>query len=120
MGYLLRVLRIASYLAAALGLILTFGGTNNEGLLLYGVRFLVIGLVGIGATSFLRDRYLEGEEEEEYNSLLPSPKVETPEEIQSVLFGWLGLSLGMKVLLIAAIVVSLLCILTFCTGEIIN
>jgi len=119
-GYLLRGLRVASYLAAALGLILTFGGTNNDALLLYGVRFLVIGMVGIGATSFLRDRYLEGEEEEEYNSLLPSPKVETPEEIQSVLFGWLGLSLGKKVLLVAVIVFSLLCMLTFYIGDINN
>ena len=53
------------------------------------------------------------EEEEEYNSLLPSPKVETPEEIQSVLYGWYGLAPGKKVLLVATIVISVLCVLSF-------
>jgi hypothetical protein len=112
-GYLLRVLRVASYLAAALGLLLIFGATMNDALLFFGVRFLFMGVAGIGATSLLRDRYLEGTEEEEYNSLLPSPKVETPEEIQSVFYGWYGLTPGKKVLLVAVIVVSVLCMLTF-------
>lgn len=80
MGSLLRGLRVASYLAAALGLILLFGGTYNNALLFYGVRFLLIGVVGIGAKVILRDRYLEGAEEEEYNSL-----VKTPKAVQSIL-----------------------------------
>jgi len=113
MGYLLRVLRIASYLSAALGLLLIFGATINDALLFYGVRFLFMGVAGIGATSLLRDRYLEGTEEKEYNSLLPSPKVETPEEIQSVFYGWYGLTPGKKVLLVATIVISVLCVLSF-------
>ena len=113
MGYLLRGMRIASYLAAALGLLLIFGAIINNALFFFGIRFLFIGVVGIGATSLLRDSFLEGEEEEEYNSLLPSPKVETPEEIQSVLYGWYGLTPGKKVLLVATIVISVLCVLSF-------
>ena len=77
MGYLLRGLRLASYLAAALGLILIIGGVMYEtrdggALLFYGIRILFMSLVGISATSWLRDRLLEGTELDEYQSLAPT------------------------------------------------
>ena len=79
MGYLLRTLRLASYLVVVLGLLLIFGAKLNNSLFFYGIRFLFIGLVGIGSMSMLKDRYIEGtEEEEDYLSLLPTPKIKTP------------------------------------------
>jgi hypothetical protein len=84
MGYLLRGLRIASYLAAGLGLLLIFGAMINNALFFYGFRFLFIGVVGIGATSLLRDSFLEGTEEEEYNSLLANQQSKTREAIRSI------------------------------------
>lgn len=78
MGYLLRGLRVASYLATALGIILIFGAIINNATFFYGIRFLFLGVVGIGATSLLRDSFLEGAEEEEYHSLLPTPQLKTP------------------------------------------
>ena len=96
MGYLLRGLRVASYLSAALGTLFLCGATINDALLFYGVRFLFMGVVGIGATSLLRDRYLEGDEEEEYNAILPTqeiiPQVKPPNFIQSIMFRWAVLS----------------------------
>ena len=110
MGYLLRGLRLASYLAAALGLLLFLGGIINNALFFYGIRFLFIGLVGIAATTWLRDRYLEGAEEEQYNSFLPSqeivPKVRTPNAIQSVLFRWYDLSTVEKGFVIVFLIVG--------------
>lgn len=82
MGYALRGLRVASYLAAALGLLLILGAILNNALFFYGIRLLFIGVVGIGATSLLRDRYLDGEEEEEYRSLLPAPQIKAPKPSQ--------------------------------------
>jgi hypothetical protein len=79
LGKLLRALRLASYFAALIGLLLILGVMINNALLFYGIRFLFIGLVGIGATSLIRDRYIEGtEEEEEYLSVLPTPQIKTP------------------------------------------
>lgn len=74
MGYLLRGLRLASYLAVVLGVILIYGGlltAGKEELFSYGVGVIFLGLVGIAATSWLRDRYLWGTEVEEYQSLVP-------------------------------------------------
>jgi hypothetical protein len=111
MGYLLRVLRIASYLAAALGLLLIFGAIINNATFFYGIRLLFIGVVGIGATSLLRDRFIESTEEEAYYSLHPPqeliPQVRLPKFIQSIMFKWLVLSPVEKAFLTVILIVGI-------------
>lgn len=117
MGYLLRVLRIASYLAAALGTLLIFGAIINNATFFYGIRMLFIGVVGIGATSLLRDRFIEGTEEEGDYSFQPSPdiipRVKTPKFIQSIMFRWLVLSPVEKAFLTVILIVGIPLLLFF-------
>jgi hypothetical protein len=57
-----------------LGVILKYGGlltAGKEELFSYGVGVIFLGLGGIAATSWLRNRYLWGTEVEEYQSLVP-------------------------------------------------
>ncbi len=114
MGYLLRGLRLASYLAAALGLLLFLGGIINNALFFYGIRLLFIGVVGIGATALLRDSFLEGTEEEEYNSLQPSSRIKTPKAIRLILYRWHAQSTEKQALMLVGIPASILCILILC------
>lgn len=77
MGYIVGAGRIASYLGAALGILLIIGavlpGTDaGAGLLYYGTIVLFMSLVGIGATAWLRDMNLEREEVDQYYSIVPN------------------------------------------------
>lgn len=83
MGYLLRWVRLSSYFAAALGLILLISSTIYEtyaggAVSFYGFRILIISLVGIAGTEWIKEYYLEGTDKEEYYALLPTPQVKTP------------------------------------------
>lgn len=125
-GYLVGWARIASYLGAALGILLIIGAILSEtfagaGLLYYGTIILFMSLVGIGATAWLRDINLEREEVDQYYSIVPRRiRLRTPKFIQPILSRWRTLPterqnfLVIVFLVIPALIISIVFLILLC------